>query len=42
MRTKTTNLSPLMIAIAKGHEKSVKKLMREGAVFWNEDTNADF
>eukprot|EP00347_Sterkiella_histriomuscorum_P020850 403336227 len=42
MRTKKTNLSPLMIAISKGHEKSVKKLMREGAVFWNEDTNADF
>ena len=27
----SNNLTPLMIAAAKGHEKSVKKLMRLGA-----------
>lgn len=32
----SSNLTPLMIAAAKGHEKSVKKLMRLGAAFWNE------
>ena len=26
-----------MVAAAKGYEKSVKKLMRLGAVFWNEN-----
>jgi hypothetical protein len=31
------NLTPLVIAAAKGHEKSVKKLIRLGAVFWNND-----
>ena len=25
-----------MVAAAKGHEKAVKKLMRLGAVFWND------
>lgn len=37
IRTSSNNVSPLMIAISKGHEKSVKKLMRLGASFWNED-----
>ena len=29
-------MTPLMVAAAKGHEKAVKKLMRLGAVFWND------
>lgn len=31
------NVTPLMIACAKGHEKSVKKLVRLGAEFWNQE-----
>ena len=31
------HLTPLMVAAARGLEKSVKKLMRLGAVFWTED-----
>lgn len=30
-------LTPLMVSAARGLEKSVKKLMRLGAVFWTDD-----
>ena len=36
MKTKRSSMTPLMVAAAKGHEKAVKKLMRLGAVFWND------
>ena len=35
-------LTPLVIAAAKGHEKSVKKLIRLGAVFWNQSADDSF
>jgi hypothetical protein len=34
-------LSPLVIAAANGYEKSVKKLIRLGAVLWNEKDSKD-
>lgn len=37
VKSSKNNLTPLMVAAAKGYEKSVKKLMRLGAVFWNEN-----
>ena len=39
IKTTRSSLTPLMVAAAKGHEKSVKKLMRLGAVFWNDFEN---
>jgi ankyrin repeat protein len=35
----SNNMTSLVIAAAKGHEKSVKKLIRLGAVFWNDGEN---
>ena len=35
------NLTPLMVAAAKGHEKAVKKLMRLGAIFQNDNNEVD-
>lgn len=35
-------MTPLVIAAAKGHEKSVKKLIRLGAVFWTDPTGDDW
>lgn len=32
----SNNMTPLVIASAKGFEKSVKKLIRLGAEFWQE------
>lgn len=40
IKSALNQLSPLMIAAAKGHEKGVKKLMRLGAVFWNDSDEA--
>jgi ankyrin repeat protein len=38
-KTDTVQLTPLMIAAAKGHEKTAKKLMRFGAL-WRSNDNS--
>ena len=38
----SNNLTPLIIAAAKGHEKSLKKLIRLGAVFWKDESEDEW